>query len=208
MSKSRAFQLGAAALVAAGVLSACSSGNGGVGSIPPPAPGSSDAPSSSSVSSGGASGAPSVPSPLPTTQISSNPCTALSADQVSQIGLAGAGTMRQGAVGPSCKWRSATSTLNSISLTPATTVNNGLNAIYANKAKNQYFQPTTVNGYPAVYADTLDSRTQGDCSLWVGVTDQLSVAIMTSIGDGPNKSNPCPIAEKVATAMIQHLQGS
>lgn len=204
MSKTRAFQLGAAALAAAGVLSACSGGSGGAGSIPP-ATSSSSAASSSSAGGGLA---PSVPTPLPTDAVLSNPCGALSADQVRTIGLTGPGTRDDDTTGPSCKWKSATSEFNSVFIAPMTANKNGLNDIYANRPKDKYFEPTTVGGYPAVYADIVDNRSGGDCVLWVGVTDQLSVFVSTQIGSGPNKSNPCPVVERVATAMIQHLQSS
>lgn len=203
MSKTRAFQLGAAVFAAASVLSACSGGTN-AGSIPSATPSSSAAASSSS----GAQLAPSVSSPLPTDALIADPCTGLSADQVKTIGLTGSGTKRQDEGGPSCEWRSATSDANVVYISPLTANKNGLTDIYAGKAKNKYFEPTTVNGYPGVYASNLDNRSGGDCQLWVGVTDQLAVSVSDQILSGVNKSNPCPVVERVATAMIQHLQGS
>jgi hypothetical protein len=211
MSKSRAFQLGAAALAVAGVLSACSGGNsGGVGSIPPPASRSSADTSSSSASASGGSGgeAPSVPSPLPTSELTADPCSGLAPEQVTQIGLAGPGSGKQDQTGPECTWKSSTSQFNNVTIAPMTINKNGLSDIYANKSKDAYFEPTTVAGYPAVYAGISEDRAKGYCNLWVGTTDNLAVGILTIIGSGPNKSNPCPVAERVATAMIQHLQGS
>lgn len=204
MSKTRAFQLGAAALAAAGVLSACSGGSGGAGSIPP----ATSASSSAAAASSGGQLAPPVPAPLPTDTLLANPCGALSPDQAAQIGLTGAGKADQDEAGPRCQWKSATSTLNAVYISPVPANANGLSDIYANKAKDQYFQPTTIDGYPAVYADVQDTRSIGDCSLWVGVTDQLAVSVSTQIGEGPNKSNPCPVIQRVATAMVQHLQSS
>lgn len=202
MRKTRAVQLGAATLVAAGVLSACS-GGGNAGSIPPATSGSSSAAASSS--SGQA--APSVPSPLPTDQLVANPCSALSADQVQTIGLTGTGTKRQDQGGPSCGWQSATADENVVYISPLTANANGLSDIYADKGQDKYFEPTTINGYPAVYASITD-RSSGDCQLWVGVTDQLAVSVSDQILSGPNVSNPCPVVQRVATAMVQHLQGS
>jgi hypothetical protein len=204
MSKTRAVQLGAAALVAAGALSACSGGGGSAGSIPP----ATSVPSSAAASSSGSALAPSVPSPLPTDQLTANPCSALSADQVRTIGLTGSGTKRQDQAGPSCEWRSATSDANVVYISPLTANSNGLSDTYANKAQDKYFEPTTINGYPGVYASITDNRSGGDCQLWVGVTDQLAVSVSDQILSGPNVSNPCPVVQRVATAMVQHLQGS
>ncbi|HVV14048.1 DUF3558 domain-containing protein [Amycolatopsis sp.] len=199
MNKVRAIRLGAAAIAAAGVLSACS-GNSGT-----PTPVGSTG-SSAAASSSAAQLAPSVPSPLPTDQLVSNPCSALSADQVTQTGLTGAGQADQDQAGPRCMWKSATSTFNYVYISPVTANKNGLSNIYALKAQDAYFEPTTVSGYPAVYASIQDTRSAGNCSLWVGVTDQLAVSVTAQIGSGPNKSNPCPVAERIATAMITHLQ--
>ncbi|MTD58701.1 DUF3558 domain-containing protein [Amycolatopsis pithecellobii] len=203
MSKTRALQLGAAALATAGVLSACSSGTN-AGSIPPPA----SATGTPASSSQGGGEAPSVPSPLPTAALLANPCNGgLSADQVYKLGLAATGTKRQDQTGATCTWRSDTYDANQVSITAVTPNKNGLSDVYATRGNDKYFEPTTVSGYPAVYAGILD-RSGGDCSLWVGVTDQLAVNVQTQILDGPNKSNPCPVVERVATAMVQHLQGS
>jgi hypothetical protein len=201
MTTSRALRLGAIAAAAAGVLSACSGGSDGGSSIPTLAPSSAAASSSSRL-------APAVPAALPADQLSSDPCGALSTAQVSQIGLTGAGKASQNSSGPSCVWKSASNDANSVSISPMTANKNGLNDIYAGKAKDKYFEPTSVSGYPAVYADITDDRSSGYCTLWVGVTDQLAVGVLTIIGAGTNKSNPCPVVERTATAMIKHLQGS
>jgi hypothetical protein len=87
---------------------------------------------------------------------------------------------------------------------------NGLSDIYSVSAARSYalFQPTTVGGYPAAYADLADLRSAGTCALWVGVTDQLAVTIDAHMLEGVNKTNPCAIAEKFGAAMIEHLKGA
>lgn len=203
-------RLAAAMSVAAILLSACSGGGKGLpaggASSSLPSLGSSSSAASSTGSSSGA--APRVPAALPVNKLLGDPCGAISAQQAYQIGLNSTGAPHQFEVGPGCTWKSATSTLNSVAVIVASQGKNGLSDIYAHRLENKYFVPTSVTGYPAVYADTSDNRSSGDCSLWVGVTDQLAVAVLPGIGEGPNKSNPCPIAEKVAAAMIQHLQGA
>jgi hypothetical protein len=82
--------------------------------------------------------------------------------------------------------------------------------IYANNddKKYAYFEPTNVEGYPGAYSATSDGRANGFCTLWVGVTDQLAVGVQTILLTGANKANPCDSANKVATAMIEHLKGA
>jgi hypothetical protein len=105
---------------------------------------------------------------------------------------------------------SATSDLNSIDVTPLPENKNGMSDIYANNDAHRYqfFQPLTIAGYPAADAESADDRSTGTCAIVVGVTDQLAVLLLTQIGAGVNKTNPCPIAEKVGAAMIEHLKGT
>jgi Protein of unknown function (DUF3558) len=157
-----------------------------------------------------ANGAPPVPAPLPTDGIVQNPCNALSRAQLDKIGLQEQGTLRQDkGIGPVCRWRSAAyPDFNTVDVGPMLPDKHGLSDIYAGKSQDAYFEPTRTAGYPAVFADRLaDDRTDGDCSLWVGVTDRLSVSVTTRIGTGPNHTDPCPIAAKIGAAMVQHLKG-
>ncbi|WP_216212141.1 DUF3558 domain-containing protein [Amycolatopsis aidingensis] len=150
--------------------------------------------------------APRVPEPLPVDGILADPCTALSDTQLSQIGLTAPGTNRDTRTGPECVWKSATFQDNSVSISPMTANDNGLDGIYANEPEDEYFEPTTIGGYPAVYANVIDSRSDGDCVLWLGVTDQLAVSVITQIARGPNETDPCPVNERVGEAMIEQLK--
>lgn len=199
MSKVGAIRFGAAAAAVAAVVSGCSSST--AGSATPPAGTSSSSGATSMLASA-------VPKALPTDALVANSCSALSAAQVTKIGLNGGGTFKPDNLGGGCTWKSATSTLNYISISPLTVNANGLSDIYRNKAKDAYFEPTTIDGYPGVYAGPDDARAQGTCALWIGVTDQLAVSVLSQIGEGPNKTNPCPVTARVAEAMINHLQGT
>lgn len=198
MSRTRAFRLGTFVVASVAVLSACSSHTAGT-------------PSTSGTGSPSASGpsrsAPPVPGALPTDALIANPCNGLSASQITTVGLAVPGAESQSDTGPTCKWRSAVFQLNVVYISPMTVNKNGLSDIYATKGNFAYFEPTTVDDYPGVYASPTDNRSGGDCQLWVGVSDELSVSVSAQIGEGPNKTNPCPATERVATAMIDHLQG-
>ncbi|MEC3974674.1 DUF3558 domain-containing protein [Amycolatopsis sp. H20-H5] len=195
----RTIRLAAAALAALGLLTACTGKAGGTAEPT----GSAGTPSSTP-----AGAAPRVPAALPTTGLLADPCTALSAAQVSTIGLTGAGEKVNGSTGVNCKWLSTTSDSNAVVIAPLPVNTGGLSDIYAGKKQAAYFEPVTVSGYPAVFSEIQDSRTSGFCALWVGVTDQLAVQVSTLLPVGQNTSNPCPIAQKVADAMIQHLKGA
>ncbi|MFF1615767.1 DUF3558 domain-containing protein [Amycolatopsis sp. NPDC058278] len=151
-------------------------------------------------------GAPKVPAALNVDGILTDPCSALSAAQQDDIGMVKPGKANQGPTGPACRWHSASSSLNSVEVSPFTANKNGLSDIYAQKAGKPYFEPVTVAGYPAVSTDVSDLRSSGDCPLWVGVSDQLVVVVTAQLGEGKNRATPCVVAQRVAEAMIQHLK--
>ncbi|AIJ27111.1 DUF3558 domain-containing protein [Amycolatopsis methanolica] len=184
--------LAAATVAAATLLTGCSS-SGGTAAAPSTAP--SIDPSLR------------VPAPLAADALAGNPCAGLSDGQASAIGLATPGEVIPGQTGSRCQWQSAAHDANKIFISPLAVQDNGLTGVYATRGASKYFEPTTVAGYPAVYADNADLRPNGSCALWVGVTDQLAVGVTSSILVGPNATNPCPIVEEVAVAMVQHLKG-
>ncbi|MFG1646332.1 DUF3558 domain-containing protein [Amycolatopsis sp. NPDC049252] len=153
-------------------------------------------------------GAPKVPAPLDADGILADPCSALSAAQQDDIGMVKPGSAEQGPTGPECRWKSTASPLNSAEVSPFTANKNGLSDIYAQKASSAYFEPLTIAGYPAVSTNVSDLRSDGDCPLWVGVSDQLVVVVTAQLGEGKNRATPCVVAQRVAEAMIQHLKGA
>ncbi|MFJ8910711.1 DUF3558 domain-containing protein [Amycolatopsis sp. NPDC102389] len=190
-------------LLAAGALVAGCSGtkNGTASSEPSFTTGAG----SSSASSGSSGSAPKVSNPLKTSSIESDACSALSAAKRSELGL-GEGERRTTSVGPGCSIFAADDRLNQIEISPVLANKNGLSDVYDTKANDEYFEPTEVAGYPAVYAAALDGRKQGKCGLFVGVTDQLAVNILVQYDNGPGASDPCPVALKVGEAMIETLK--
>jgi hypothetical protein len=143
--------------------------------------------------------------PLPTDVLLKNPCDVITAKQAAVIGIEPKGEFRN-VVGPACQWVSSGNRQNFTGLDPETMNKGGLSDIYAQKAEQKYFIPTTVDGYPALYADKIDARPSGSCVLWVGVTDQLAVAASADIGAGRNRSKPCTISLKMAQAMVATMK--
>jgi hypothetical protein len=203
---SRALQIGSVALAAATVLSACSSGSNATGSSPTPS-----AAATSSTPSASSGEVPKVPAPLPVDALTANPCAgALSSTQLNELAMAAPGRSNQTVGGTGCVWAGTVNTTNSVYITPITANNGGLSDIYANNGKGNYayFEPTTADGYPGVYAEPSDGRSEGFCTLVLGVTDQLTVSIEVHLLTGANKANPCNSANKVGTALIEHLKGA
>ncbi|MEW2507192.1 DUF3558 domain-containing protein [Amycolatopsis sp. NPDC047767] len=174
------------------LLTAC-----GAEAAKPTPPQSSSPPSTAS--------SPKVPAPLPTTDLLNDPCNVLNAAETAQIGLAYPGRTVQETL-RSCAWTSSGSKQNFVHITALPQNDHGISDIYDMKAQQAYFEPTSIEGYPAVFADTQDGRSSGTCTLWVGVTNQLAASVIPQIGTGRNKTNPCGVAQQVATVMIKHLK--
>jgi hypothetical protein len=188
---SHTVQLTAATLGALCLLTAC----GGASSNPSPSP----VPSSSSSGAG-----PKVPAPLPTQALLHDPCSILTDAEAAQISLRSPGTNRSTSPIPGCTWKYTQTEQDQIALKARPQNTGGISDVYTNKPSSAYFEPVDINGYPGVFTDIQDARTEGSCTLWVGVTDQLAVSVIPSIGVG--KSDPCGIAKNFATAMIAHLK--
>lgn len=145
-------------------------------------------------------GAPRVEDPLQVNGIVDEPCGALAADQLRALGFS-PGELNTFGDDDGCDWRLANSTLGTVTVRPLVS-ENGLGDVYGRQDYSEYFEPTTVNGYPAVYESVLDERNDGGCTLYVGVTDELAVEVDTTFLD----VEPCPVAEETAEAVITRLQ--
>jgi len=147
-------------------------------------------------------GAPAVEEPLDVDVLSDDPCDAVDLGQLGGLGITEPGVHDSHDGNPECRWHLSDSLLHVIGLTPVVTSDGGLGDLYERKEYRQYFEPTEIDGYPAVYASVLEQRPRGNCELWVGVTDQLAVTIRTYFLE----TEPCPVAERVATAMIERAR--
>jgi len=143
-------------------------------------------------------GAPSVPEPLDIDV--DDPCGTLTAEQLAGAGVSDPGDEDFDDGDGECRWHLDTSQLHVVTLSPATSRGGGLGEIYEQKDSQRYFEPVDIEGYPAVYASVLDQRESGGCTLWVGTFDDLAVEITTNFLE----VDPCPVAEKFATGMIEN----
>ncbi|HWD04534.1 MAG TPA: DUF3558 domain-containing protein [Amycolatopsis sp.] len=197
---SRTVRLTAATLASLSLLTACSGGNAGEPPASTPAS-SADAPSIDPNLN--------VPAPLPTDALLNNPCDLLTQAEAAQIGLAYPGAKQTGQF-TTCRWDSSGSAgaQNSVFIGAVPQNKGGISDIYQQKSSSAYFEATKVDGYPAAYADKHDGRPSGNCTLWVGATDQLAFSVNPQLGTGRNKDNPCGIAQQVATVVVQHLKAA
>ncbi|NKQ58147.1 DUF3558 domain-containing protein [Amycolatopsis sp. K13G38] len=198
----------------AGLLTACAGGK--VGGTPSPTTGAMQASSGAAPSSGtGAADVPQVQTPLPATALDGSPCdSALTTEQVvSFIGSPKAPDRQDDFdTGPACTWFSADGVSGQIGVYYETKIGGGMNVIYRNlKPKSGRWEPTTLQGYPAV-AGTFKGEDQsitGRCDVTVGIRDDLVFAVGLTLGDNARKRgvDSCEGAKDVANTVLTNLKG-
>jgi hypothetical protein len=194
----------AGAAVTLTLVSACTETTSG-------SPGTSG--TSASTQTSGPSSAPKVANPLPdVASYTDKPCDLVPAALVTQLGYSDPEPSdANGALGPGCGWIDVR-TAHGKNFNVAIGIlngkgNGGIAKVYSlNGSLFSFVEPTSdVSGYPAVYADTTDRRTQGKCALIVGVTDDVTFSVDTDGYSGAQDS--CDTAKQIAAAVITKLQG-
>jgi hypothetical protein len=172
----------------------------------PDIPDAAGAPTSSGSTQGqpDSHSAPRVPAPLKTTTLLQDPCKLIPDAQAGQLGTK-PGVTNDDATTPGCVLISTLSADNKISFNAVPRDTSGLSAVYDQKTNAGYFEPLTIGGYPALHAGKEDKRDSGQCTTYVGVTDQLYFKVDADISTGANTHNPCAIADKFATAVVQNM---
>src|SRR6266545_5510920 len=163
-------------VLATAALAACTTTRNGSPTSQPETTISSGVENSSSTPPGNDTfGAPRVANPLNATRFLTQPCAVLNPAQmgrftISKPGEADTDSQIAKASGPGCTWKADTEPSRGYSMSFLTGNKKGLSDIYRGKKQlNQfdYFEPTSVEGYPAVFADGSDGRSQGSCDIKV-----------------------------------------
>ena len=160
-------------------------------------------------------GAPAVKNPLDASKLIPQPCTALSAPTLKQLNVSRPGIPDTTSAvatssGPSCIWHTDDQPLNkSYDVGFLTGNKNGLADTYRG-GKNDfpgYFEPTEVDGYPAVFNGLTEDRPAGSCNITIGISNSLSFRVgLTADKDTGTKS--CDLVKQVASAVILTLKGA
>lgn len=163
-------------------------------------------------STGSSSDAPKVTNPLPgISAYVAKPCDLVPQSLVTELGYSDPQpTAANGPFGPGCGWID-TQGANSKNFNVGIGIYNGkgdggiANVYKANGSLFGFVEPTDVSGYPAAYADTADHRAQGKCTVYVGVTDD--VTLQSAVDGYENEQDSCGTAKRIASAVITTLQG-
>ena len=148
--------------------------------------------------------APKVADPLDPSAMVAAPCTSLTEANVRDVGFDNPISQPdKGNNGNGCAWAGEGG--GNMNIAWETANKHGLGDLYTTQSNFAYWLPTTIDGYPGVFADAVgDFRSRGDCVLNVGVNDQLTFFIQY---DNPlTPTQGCPSAAKAAADVIANLK--
>jgi hypothetical protein len=156
-------------------------------------------------------GAPRVSDPLDASRFLARPCDVLTPAQLTTFGISKPGRpTTTGATaenaGPFCTWTADSEVNSTVGVGFITGNKHGLSDIYRGRSRFEYFEETTVEGYPAVFASLNDGRAQGVCDIGVGISDTL---IFRSTEQGGRKGQgSCDRVKQVAAAVVATVKVS
>jgi uncharacterized protein DUF3558 len=151
-----------------------------------------------------------VAEPLDVTKYLTQPCSVISADYLKSAGLPNPGNPDlTGAVaehvGPACDWRNSEAGTG-VRVGILTGNKHGLDDLYTlhdQGTLDGYWIPDTVKEYPAVFNDSSDYRSHGECTIAVGVSDTLAVGLFAQYYRG---RDGCAWVKGIAGAMIDTIK--
>lgn len=199
---------GAAAIAACAiVLSACSEGGTPVpsGGSPDPTTTKAGQPTTTTAAQDDRYGAPEIDNPLDAAKQVASPCTSLTSAQLSTLGLKGPGEDDKDESAPSCSFKSADGDGAGFNISYIVANENGIVDLYLGQQEGywEYWEPTTVNGYPGVFQHASDQRARGYCTISVGVNDQLHFSVSSS-GADPDKA--CDQVKDIGAAIVDTMK--
>ncbi|WP_083935885.1 DUF3558 domain-containing protein [Saccharomonospora halophila] len=148
-----------------------------------------------------------IEDPIDTTQLLSEPCTALAKDDLGNLGLNDGRVDDENIsqVADACVWERAEDSGSRADLVVVTENANGLEGVRQQNQNSELYEETQIRGYPALHASVFDDRERGRCDLWVGVNDSEVLFIYVSLRDVPEADDPCGYADQVGEAAIANL---
>lgn len=188
------------AVVAVGLLALA----GCTQQAPGTANGVSTPPSAASSSSASGAVAPAVKTPLSVSKFAADPCAALTQQQLAALGSTTPGNRNDLPPSVACHFELGGGAGVGVTFYP--TITTGLTWMYEKRAAGDYgfFEPSEVDGFPAVQMDIADLRARGNCGMAVGVSNEAFFDVHIQ---GPAGRDACKAATNVAKAVLATIKG-
>lgn len=185
------------AVLAFGALVGCSGTKTGGNPTTPPATGA-ETTSSEPTSNGSAEG-------LSIAKYVSNPCSILTASQVTTLGSVRAPEPGTAELGPNCVWKGQDVIKNS-KYTVSVTEGKNFEDMVNNVKGNPVFTDKKIDGVRAFSTSQTDASTGCLTSLQASKTDSVTVQVATASDERATKP-ACQESERVAQLIISNLKG-
>jgi len=154
-------------------------------------------------------GAPKVEKPLDASHFEQTPCDALTPEDAQTLNVPAAGEPTEVAFGKGCRWRNK-ETQGVVGIQFFSTDKRGLSSVYqeAKGSDFPYFEPLDdIEGFPAVAYDPETEKPTGDCTVAVGVTDQLVFTVQLDLSSANiGHKDPCVVAAQAAGMMAKTMR--
>nr|AXL06372.1 DUF3558 domain-containing protein [uncultured bacterium] len=190
----------AVVVASAALLSGCSENV--AGNATPSTSAATDSPSASS-------DVPKVATPIDTARYEKEPCAALTADQLSMLGITTQPKPDLATTpGPGCEWNA----FDEVGLTvdgTLLTAGSSLAGVYQKHEAGawKFFQPVPdVSGYPGVLFDD-KAQPHNFCGMSVAVRDDLIYSMQVTIDPEKKEANdPCSLTRKIAEMAVSTMK--
>lgn len=150
-------------------------------------------------------GAPKVENPIDAGRFEQSPCDVLTAAQADELRIGPEGTRADTDIGNGCTWHNS-KTGGDLAIGFLTNYDQGLSSLYRahNLGDFEYFEPiANLEGFPAVAWDSDDKKPVSDCTISVGLTDNLSMQSTTGLSrDNVGEVDPCEVAAMATGKML------
>lgn len=156
-------------------------------------------------------GAPKVGNPLDTTRYEQDPCQSLTADQTQPLNLPATGeTMENVALGNGCTWFNEETQGEAQIVFSVSKSKKGLSSEYQayQDGKWKIFEELPeIEGYPAIIRASSDTRDLGDCTVVVGVADDMVFESILQLSQANvGQKDPCEVAVQIAGLALQTMK--
>jgi hypothetical protein len=156
-------------------------------------------------------GAPKVENPIDATHFEDNPCDALTPAQASGLNVQPDGQPADTDFGEGCIWRNP-DTGGATGISFLSSVRRGLSIAYAEDDAGyyKYFKPIDdLEGFPAAIFDTGTDKPTSQCSITVGLADDLAFQTLTNLSRANiGKKDPCEAGVTATREMLKTIKAN
>jgi len=151
---------------------------------------------------------PKITDPIDLDSWSDNPCDILTNEQLGNLTINSNPKPGHTKAGPNCTWGDLTDDGINIGGSLGVSITSTIPGLYKNNnlGKYAYFDPITINDYPAVFFGRADDRNHGGCGIAIALEPSHTYVINLRLHeDYPRYNKPCSVLEDVSTMAVDTM---